>query len=174
MDSSAALTDYVTEKVTRVTEKYLKRAETAHVTFSVNKHRHIAEISIHAAHFDITAHESTEEMYSSIDLALDKIERQLRKHNKKLNHHKGRTSASASAATVHVDVISSDLEEENETPRVIETDNIPAKPLSLEDAVLQLEINHSDFLVFRDAATERINVIYKRRDGNYGLIDPNR
>jgi len=75
-----------------------------------------------------------------------------------------------------VEVIEADDGEDIDTqvePRVIESDRIPAKPLSVDDAILQLELSHAEFLVFLNSATESVSVIYKRRDGNYGLITPN-
>jgi len=173
VDPSDALRDYAAEKVERVAQKYLRNALQAHVILSVVKRRHQAEINLHAAHFDISAHEATEDLYAAIDLAVDKVEAQLRKHKARLNHHKGRQPAAGEPTFVPVDVIDAEDFEETRTPTVVETDNIPAKPLSVEDAILQLELNHAEFLVFRNSTTDSISVVYKRRDGNYGLITPN-
>lgn len=172
VDPSDALRDYATEKLTRVVGKYLKRPIEAHVILAVSKHNHTAEISIHASHFDMTVSESTGDLYSAIDLALDKVEAALRKRKDRLNRRKGRAPAAGEPEAVLFEVLEADEGEPAGPPRVIETDNIPAKPLSVEDAILQLEEKHAEFLVFRNSATESISVIYKRRDGNYGLITP--
>ena len=74
---------------------------------------------------------------------------------------------------VPVEVIEAEESSAGGAPTVIENDNIPAKPLTVEDAILQLELTHAEFLVFLNAATESVSVVYKRRDGNYGLITPN-
>ncbi|MFQ5352859.1 MAG: ribosome hibernation-promoting factor, HPF/YfiA family, partial [Candidatus Binatia bacterium] len=169
VDPTQALKEYAAEKVTRVTQKYLRRAVEAHVILSVNKRRHQAEINVHAPHFDISAHESTDDLYSAIDKALDKVEAQMRKHKERLNRHKGSPGA-APTDSIKVDVIDAEDFEESGVPRVVEADNIPAKPLSLEDAIVQLELMNSEFFVFRNSGTDVINVVYKRRDGNYGLI----
>lgn len=173
VDPSDALRDYATDKVSRIAGKYLKRAQEAHVILSVNKHRHSAEINIHASHFDISAHESTADLYSAIDMCLSKLETQLRKHNDRLNHHKGAAPPSGNNVALPVDVFAAEQLDESGTPTVIETDSMPTKPLSVEDAIFQLELTHYEFLVFRNSVTDAINVVYKRRDGNYGLIVPN-
>jgi putative sigma-54 modulation protein len=177
VEPTEALKEYATEKVARICSKYLRFPLEASVILSVSKQRHMAEINVHAKHFDISAHETTADLYSAIDLALDKLEAQLRKHKDRLNHHKGRTPASGATVdtrTVPVEVIDVEERDTDGLPRIIEKDNIPAKPLSIDDAILQLELSHAEFLVFWNSSTELISVVYKRRDGNYGLITPNR
>lgn len=173
VEPTDAIRDYAAEKVDRVSSKYLRQPLEAHIILSVVKRRHDAEINIHAAHFDISAHESTGDLYSSIDLAMDKVEAQLRKHKDRINHHKGRQPSAGEPRTLPVDIIEADDEGGPGAPTVVETDNFPAKPLSVEDAILQLDLKHAEFLVFLNSATEQVSVIYKRRDGNYGLITPN-
>jgi putative sigma-54 modulation protein len=169
VDPTDPLRHYATEKVTRVASKYLRNALDAHVILSVTKHQHQAEINIHASHFDISAQESTGDLYSAIDLAVDKVEAQLRRHKDRINDRKGRQSASTGAPG---EAPSGDEPEHTAAATVVETHEIPAKPLSVEDAILQLELKHADFLVFRDSTTEQVSVLYRRRDGNYGLITP--
>ena len=173
VDPDGALRDYATEKIRKVSGKYLRRAQEAHVVLSVNKRRHEAEINIRAAHFDISAHSCTGDLHSAVDAALGRVETQLRKHKDRINHHKGHQPANGEPTRVPVDVIVAEEPEGDGEPSVVENDNIPAQPLSVDDAILQLELSHADFLVFRNSANESISVIYKRRDGNYGLIAPN-
>jgi putative sigma-54 modulation protein len=169
VDPTDPLREYATEKVSRVASKYLRNALDAHVILSVTKYRHQAEINIHASHFDISAQESTGDLYSAIDLAVDKVEAQLRRHKDRINDRKGRQSASAE---IPGEASSGDEPEPTSAATVVESHEIPAKPLSVEDAILQLELKHADFLVFRDSTTEQVSVLYRRRDGNYGLITP--
>lgn len=173
MDASDSLRSYASEKVEKVADKYLKNAVEAHVILSAHKNRHIhgAEINIHASRFVISAHADLDDMYAAIDTAVDKVEAQLRKHKDRINASKRGTGSPEAATMIPVDVLSSHDEEGG--PRVIETASLPAKPLSVEDAVLQLDLHHSEFLVFRNASTNAISVVYRRRDGNYGLIVPN-
>jgi putative sigma-54 modulation protein len=174
IDPTSTLQDYATDKVSKIASKYLPKAGSAHVILSVVKQRHTAEINLHASHFDVSAHETTDDLYSALDGTLAKIERQLRKHKDRINHRKGRKPAAPDPTMVPVDVFGDDDFDDEGAPAIIDTDNIPAKPLSIEDAILQLELNHAEFLVFRNATkNESISVVYKRRDGNYGLITPN-
>jgi putative sigma-54 modulation protein len=172
MDASDALRAYAVEKVERVVSKYLKNAVEAHVILDQNRHRqhHLAEINIHASNFDISAHNENGDLYAAIDFAMDKVEAQVRKHKDRINDRKGRTSLHEIATMIPVDVVSG--HDDQGATKVIETETMQAKPLSVDDAVMQLELTHSEFLVFRNAATSAISVVYRRRDGHYGLIVP--
>lgn len=172
MDASDALRSYAAEKVERLASKYLKNAVEAHVILASNRHRqhNVAEVNIHASNFDISAHAENPDLYAGIDFAMDKVEAQLRKHKDRLNDRKGRASLAEIATMIPVEVVSS--HDEHGATKVIETETLQAKPLSVDDAVMQLELTHSEFLVFRNAATSSISVVYKRRDGHYGLIVP--
>jgi putative sigma-54 modulation protein len=174
MDASDALRDYAVEKVGRIVGKYLNNAVEAHVILdSNNRHRqhNNAEINIHASRFDISAHAENADLYAGIDFAVDKVEAQLRKHKDRINDRKGRASLSEIAATmIPVDVVAP--HDEKGTAHVIETETLQARPLSVDDAVAQLELTHSEFLVFRNSGNNSISVLYKRRDGRYGLIIP--
>jgi putative sigma-54 modulation protein len=173
MEASDALRDYAVEKIERVVTKYLKNATEAHVILDSTRHRQVfmAEINIHASNFDISAHCDNADLYAAIDFATDKVEAQLRKHKDRINDRKGRASLPAIAATmIPVDVVTG--HDEQGTTRVVETETLQAKPLSVDDAVMQLELSHSEFLVFRNSANSAISVVYRRRDGNYGLIIP--
>ncbi len=172
IESSDAVRDYATEKVAKVIGKYLRRPIEANIILSVVKREQRAEILVHASRFDITARESTGDLYSAIDLAVDKLESRLRKHKDRIYRRKGKQPASGKSTPVRVDVIEAEEPESSGEPRIVESDSIPAKPLSVEDAILQLELNHDEFLVFRNSQSEEISVLYKRRDGNYGLITP--
>ena len=173
MDASDALRDYAMEKVERIISKYLKQATEAHVILDSMRHRQInmAEVNIHASQLDISAHAENPDLYAAIDFAVDKVEAQVRKHKDRINDRKGRASLAEIASTaIPVDVVST--HDEQGATRVIETETLQAKPLSVDDAVMQLELTHSEFLVFRNAANSAISVVYRRRDGHYGLIVP--
>lgn len=172
MDASDPLRAHAIDKVERIVAKYLKNAVEAHVILAANRHRqhNMAEINIHAANFDISAHAENADLYAGIDMAVVKVEAQLRKHKDRINDRKGRASLGEIATTISVDVLSA--QDEQGTSRIVETESIQAKPLSVDDAVLQLELTHSEFLVFRNSASDAISVVYRRRDGQYGLIVP--
>ncbi len=171
VDSSEPIRSHAEEKVSRAISKYLKNATEAHVILSVVKQRHEAEINVHATNYDISAHETTGDLYSAIDRAVSKLEAQLRKHKDRINHRKGGEHLGGAPTMIPVEVYEIS-EGDDSMPTVVESDNIPAKPLSVEDAIVQLELSHQDFLVFRNAGNDAISVVYRRKDGNFGLIAP--
>lgn len=179
-----ALRRYAEEKVQRVA-KYLHRPIDAHVILSVVKRRHVAEIVLNADRTTLSAKEETGDLYSAIDAASDKLEQQVRKHTGKMKNHKvsattlrQRTAEVvplAPAATgpgLRMDVIRAESFSRRNGPEIIKTTRLPVKPMSVEEAVMQMDLMSNDFLVFRNAATESLSVVYRRKDGNYGLIEP--
>ncbi len=151
-------------------KKFLEGFTEANVVLSVEKFRHIAEVTIMANGTKIVGQEETNDMYSAIDLVADKLEKQVKRHREKikeknpLSHVKGRT--------VGINVLSFDNTQENNAPRIIKSERYLAKPMYLDEAVMQLDVLPNEFLVFTNAESEAINVLYKRRDGDYGLIEP--
>lgn len=170
MEASEALRNHAVEKVERVVSKYLKNAVEAHVILDASKHRlhKLAEINIHASHFDISAHSENHDLYAGVDFAVAKVEAQLRRHKDRINDRKGRASLHE-LATLAVEVVPN---ADHGPSNVVETETLKAKPLSVDDAVLQLELTHSEFLVFKNSDSGAISVVYKRRDGHYGVIVP--
>ncbi len=171
MESSEALKSYVEEKLERV-QKYIDEPIVAQVFLTVEKIRHMAEITITAKGITIKASEETNDMYAAIDSVLDKIERQLRRYKEKIKEHKPAVETEERKVKKSV-VEAVSLGVKNE-PVIIKSKTFSIKPMSVEEAVMQMDLLHKDFLVFTDASTEYINVIYRRKDGNYGLIEPQR
>lgn len=167
IDPSDHLKSYVTGKLDRL-DKLLDNPAEAQVVLSVEKIRHIAEIRLTGDRLNIVCREKSNDMYSSIDLALDKLEKQLKKQKAKIKKHRHggrgeertRTGAAMTAA-----------EEEGPAPKVI-VQNIEYKPMDVEEATMQMELVSDSFLVFRNARTNQINVLYRRNDGDLGLIQP--
>ena len=160
VEPSDGLRHHAEEKVQRI-HKYLRRPIEAHVTLSVIKHRHIAEVQVTANHLNITATEETDDLYSAIDLAMAKIERQVQRHVAKYKDHKGSGPAVVTAAR-----------EPRRAGGILRTQRVAVKPMSVDEALMQLKLLKNDFLLFKNAANETLNVIYRRKDGNYGLIEP--
>jgi len=187
IEATDALRRHAESKVQRIA-KYLHRPIDAHVILSVVKRRHVAEIVLNADRTTLNAKEETSDLYSAIDAATDKLEQRARKHTEKTmkNHHKvpageGRRRASASplpapaAANtpgLRVNVIRADTFTRRNGPEIIKSTRLPVKPMSVEEAVMQMDLMSNEFLVFRNAATEALSVVYRRKDGNYGLIEP--
>jgi len=110
-------------------------------------------------------------MYASVDAVSDKIERQLRRFKERIKAHK--PSSDTRERQVQKSIVEAQsIEESTAAPVVIKTKSFSMKPMSVEEAVMQMELLHKDFLVYTEASTENINVVYRRKDGNYGLIAP--
>jgi len=167
-----AINDYVTKKINSLHLDYPKIIE-AHVILEVAKYRHSAEvILICSNHITIEAREETDDMYAAIDQVCDKVARQMRKYKTRLmRKHRPRKDV-----VEHLDehVLHPEPVEEDEHPehRVIRTERYQVKPMFVDEAVLQLEMSHRQFLVFRNARSSHMNVLYRRRTGEFGLIEP--
>jgi putative sigma-54 modulation protein len=171
METSEALKSYVEEKLERV-QKYIDEPVVAQVFLMVEKIRHIAEMTITAKGITIKASEETNDMYAAVDAVLDKIERQLRRYKEKIKEHK--PSSEVEDRRVKKSIVEAESLGQRQEPVIIKSKTFSIKPMSVEEAVMQMDLLHKDFLVFTDASTEDINVIYRRKDGNYGLIEPQR
>jgi putative sigma-54 modulation protein len=141
-----------------------------HLTIAVERHqRHMAEIHVKTRHDLHHGHEVTTDMYTSIAAVIDKLETQLLRSKGKTESRKRRGN--------HVGVVaSSALEAEavigDNIPRIVRSHEVAAKPLSVDDAAIEVDGSNAGFLVFRNADTQRLNVVYKRKDGNIGWIEP--
>lgn len=164
MEVTDALKTYATEKVGKL-EKYLPAGADAVVILGVEKFRHRAEVQIKVNGILIQAHEETEEMYQSIDKVMDKLGRQVKKYKEKLKGHKVRAGEERPSSP------EAGFETEN-IPEIIKTKRFDMKPMTAEEAVMQMELLDKDFFVFSNVSTGAVNVIYKRKDGNVGLIEP--
>ena len=166
--STDALRQYAEEKIARL-DRYLHRPMEAHVILEVLKKTQRAEISLIANGKALFGEHETSDLYSAIDLALDKVERQVKKLAARRKPGKSRSSNSESVRHL---VLAPERGEDGGPPTVKRTRRVPAKPMAIEDAMLELERSKDEFFVFRNATTEGLSVLYRRRDGNYGLIEP--
>jgi putative sigma-54 modulation protein len=167
LDPSENLKSYVKEKLNRF-DKYLYNPAEANVVLSVEKFRHIAEINIIGDKLNINGKEETNDMYSAIDMTLDKLEKQIKKSKEKIRGHRGTKTRSKEE-----NVLPSVQGEEESQPNLT-IKNIEYKPMDIDEAVLQLELISDSFLVFTNARTDRVNVLYRRKNGDLGLIQPDR
>jgi putative sigma-54 modulation protein len=163
LEPSDALKLYVSEKLNRM-EKYFNGPTEANVVLSIEKFRHSAEILVTGDRLTINGKEETEEMYSAIDMVLDKLEVQIKKNKQKSREFrsKGKTGPAGADQTVDEDV---------DQPRV-RIKHIEYKPMDIDEAVMQMDLINNSFLVFTNARTDTVNVLYRQKDGNYGLIQP--
>lgn len=179
MDATDAIKEYAEDKIKKI-KRYFPDPIQTHVVLALERHLHRADISITLHNgLVLKGTEASDDMYSSIDLAAAKIEKQVRRYKDKIRSHKPQTGP---MLAFRRDVI-----EEEETaeetaapapeivpealPKVIRSDSFTAHPMSIEEAVMQLNLMNNAFLVFTNSNNQAINVIYRRNDGNYGLID---
>jgi putative sigma-54 modulation protein len=167
LEATDALKQYATERFQRL-EKYLPANSHATITLSVvKKVHHFAEALIKADGVLIQASEETAEMYSSLDLLYEKIYRRVRKYKERLTDHKHHAGsadlANAAAAAPHP---------EDRIPQIIKTKRFDLKPMTADEAVMQMELLDKPFFIFANARNGHVSVIYRRKDGNVGLIEP--
>ena len=161
IDVTQGLKDYSEKRLQRI-EKFFPESAYATVTFSVQKDNHIAEITIYHESMIFRAEISNDDMYAAIDKAIDVLERQIRKQKTRLEK-KLKTGA-------FVADIPSDIEEEAEF-NVVKVKKYENKPMKTEEAILQMNLLGHAFYIFNNADTNDKCVVYKRKDGNYGLIE---
>jgi len=187
MEPTEALKAYARERMDRV-RKYLPDPIACHVVLSTERHNHRIDVSFQLHNgLSIAGHETTENMYSSIDLCIAKIERQVRKYKGKLEGMRARPHNVVALPWSH-SIIDEAFQEvgggdgaaspaatdEGGSPEftVVKTEKFHAQPMSVADAIVQLNLLHEEFLVFRHDTDGRVAVVYKREDGSYGLIEP--
>lgn len=163
MESSDALKTYAEEKTQRLS-KYLVEPIEVHWVLSVEKIRHNADATIVANGISVKATEATQDMYSAIDMVMDKLEKQVRKHKEKIKDHKPHNSQGASIKYAGEEGASVRV------PRIVKKENQFLKPMSVEEAAMQLDLG-GDFLVFTDSSLSNVSVIYRLEDGDFGLIE---
>ena len=159
-----ALKNAVRKKLSKI-DKYFNPDVEAHVTLSVQKNRQRVEVTIPFGGVILRGEEENDDMYASIDLVLDKLEGQIRKQKTKLLKRNNSQS-------LRFQFIPDEKEIDHQEHKIVKTKKFAVKPMSSEEAVLQMELLGHSFFVYRDADQGDVNVVYKRRDGNYGLIEP--
>jgi len=166
MEPSAELKSYVEEKVYKV-KKYFNSPVEAHIVLKVEKFRHIADMALSIDGNKIKAVEQTGDMYSSIDQVMDKIEEQLRRLLSRKREYKSENIKGGDFLNGEIET--QDMLAESE-PRIIKIERVDIKPMDINEAAMQLGLSKKNFLVFTNSKSKDINVIYKRKDGNLGLI----
>ncbi len=167
-----AMKEYAIKKVEGLHLDYPRIIE-AQVVLDVQKYRHIVDVHLHCAnHITIEASAETTDMYASVDEVMGKIARRMRKYKTRImRQHRPRKGE---VQHIEEQVLSLDgFEEEPERePSVVQTEKYPVKPMFLDEAVLQLEMSSRQFVVFQNAKTDKVNIVYRRKDEGFGLIEP--
>jgi putative sigma-54 modulation protein len=153
------------ERRLKAIEKLLGYPVEADLILSVEKYRHKAEINVKIKGATLNTVEETHDMFSSVGLAFDHIEKRVKKEREKLQGRKRRRSREAGPLPIPLEI-------EEQPVRVIPSRDFSLKPMSVEEALLQLESRKKEVFVFRKFDSEKWAVLYRRKDGNYGLVEP--
>jgi len=167
IDVTPALRDYVEKRVGKVT-KYFDKVGEITVLLTVTKGRHIVEVTVPVQGVLLRGEEATMDMYTSIDLVIEKLERQIHKHKTKIEK---RFRAGSFKTEAIVPPVISNTEDDNDEYPVVKTKRFAVKPMDVQEAIMQMNLVNHDFFVFRDSESDETNVVYRRKDGNYGLIE---
>lgn len=165
IDVTAGMKSMLEKKMSRL-DKYFNPNVEVTATMSTQKGKNILEVTIPINGTILRAEEATEDMYASIDLAVDKLEGQLRKHKTKLE------KKMKDHSSIRINFSSVEDEPRADEPSVVKTKRFPIKPMSPDEATLQMDLLGHNFYVFLNSESDEVNVVYKRKDGNYGLIEP--
>ena len=160
-----ALKEIVQKKISKL-EKYFEVEVEAKATLSVQKNRQIIEVTIPFNGAILRSEESTDDMYKSIDLVEDKLERQIRKQKTRLSR---KNNGSLKFAAINDSKVESNEDDEGS---LVKVKKFGVKPMDSEEAILQMDLLGHNFFVYQDSESSKVNVVYKRKDGNYGLLEP--
>jgi putative sigma-54 modulation protein len=178
MEMTDALKSYIENGLNKI-EAHFDRVTDADVVLDVEKHRHIAEVNLHANGVRIHSKETSSDMYASVDAVMAKLEKQVRKYKERISRHKPRNAREirdynhAIISAAPLGELSEEAEEgEEHRHHVVLREKLAMKPMSVDEAVMQLELIDDTFLVFFNAETSRVNVLYTRDNDTFGLIEP--
>jgi len=167
MEPSTELRSYVEEKVYKV-KKYFDSPVEAHIVLKIEKFRHIADMTISIDGNKIKAVDESGDMYSSIDQAMDKIEEQLRRLMSRKKEYRLENIKGTDLLINGVETQEGQVES---VPTIIKSERVDIKPMDINEAAMQMDMSKRNFFVFSNSKSKSINIIYKRNDGNLGLIE---
>ncbi|MBE6063001.1 MAG: ribosome-associated translation inhibitor RaiA [Clostridium butyricum] len=164
IELTSALKEIVEKKVRKL-DKYFEGDISAKATLSVQKNRQTVEVTIPFNGVILRGEESTDDMYKSLDLVEDKLERQIRKQKTRLSRRNG-------GSVRFAEVKESAVKMDEDDGALVKVKKFGVKPMNSEEAILQMDLLGHNFFVYQDADSSKVNVVYKRKDGNYGLLEP--
>ncbi|MBN4054735.1 ribosome-associated translation inhibitor RaiA [Nitrospira defluvii] len=162
LEITPALKEYVENRAEKI-KKYTSKVTQVNFTLKVEKYRHLAEVLVKVKGFILQAEQETDEMYVSVDKAMNKIERQLKKHKEKLCDHRPHNGANIEELALMSKKSQSNIKKRKQ---------FAVEPMTLEEAELQMELLGKSFFVFGNNQNRNLNVLYRRNDGTLGLIEP--
>jgi putative sigma-54 modulation protein len=157
---------YAEERIQKL-KKYLDTPAETQIILSTEKFRNFTEINLSANGWNVNAKEEAKDMHLAVDGCIDKIEKQLKKQKEKTREHKPKTIRHSETKVAEGE------EEESITNKIVETRKIVLKPMSHDEAVMEMEGNKARFIIYRDSSSENVSLVYRLDDGNYALIETN-
>ncbi|MBE3589547.1 MAG: ribosome-associated translation inhibitor RaiA [Firmicutes bacterium] len=170
IEVTPALREYAEKKLSRL-GRYFEEPLHVQVSFEVERGRHIVEVTAPVAGYILRGEEATADMYASLDRVWDKLERQIHKYKTRLNRKARQDGVPRKAEPARAE---HEEAEAGEAPQIVRVKRFHLKPMHVDEAVLQMDLLGHDFYVFQNAETGVVNVLYRRREGGYGLIEPAR
>lgn len=166
-EMTLSLREHVEERLGRLT-KYSQPILEAHVILSVEKYRHKAEITLHGNGTNFAGNAEAEDMYAAVDDVCSKLERQVKRHKEKRNERKTRKTRAAQLRILD----SASVGQGDEEHDVMTSESVAIRTMSVDEAILEMESSKNAFVMFENAETDRMTVVYRRPDGHYGVIEP--
>jgi len=167
---SDSLKVYVENKLQKLS-KYFSSIKEAQVTQTIQRNWYVIEVQVEGDGVFLRAEDRSPDMYACVDAIVEKLEKQVKRFKGKLMLHPREGVGEAMAAEVAPEE-AAEAEEEEPLPGVVRTKRFAIKPMTPDEAAMQMELLNHDFFVFRNGETDQMNVLYRRKDGNYGLIEP--
>ena len=168
IEATPALVDYAEKKLSKL-EKHFDKNTDVQVLLSVIREEHITEVTMNLDGMILRGEESTGDMYASIDNVVDKLERQIKKYKTRMS----KTMRQRGVRVLTEKLANAEAEErQDDSPKLVRTKRFTLKPMTVEEAIMQMDLLGHNFFVFNDADSDAVSVVYRRNDGNYGLIEP--
>ncbi len=179
IEITAAIKEYVEKRLQKL-KKYFPYVVDVHVVLYTQKINQVAEVTILANRYTIHGEERSQDLYASIDMVIEKLDAQLKKYKERLVQKHQRQQRKEKELNLNISVYEReelersdiDLEENHAEPQIVHTQRMAIKPMSVDEAVMQMDLIDQDFLVFLNSSSEGMNILFRRKDGQYGLIVP--
>lgn len=171
LELTPALRQYAEKRMSKIERFFDDVPVSANAVISAERGRYIVEVTVSVNGILLRGEEATGDAFASVDLVLEKLEKQIEKFKTRITRRLRVARRAAERAEAPAPAVEPS-EEETERPRVVRVKRFAFKPMSVEEAILQMDLLGHDFFVFTNAETDRVSIVYRRRDGNYGLIEP--
>lgn len=170
MDASDPLKNHAVEKIEKI-KKFLDDASEIHVVLSVEKYLHKADINIQSHGMLMRGEEISSDMYNSIDRAVEKIEKQMSRYRNKIQKHRPSPATKMKVRLKYIETAEGAQSESELPAKIVESKELDARPMMLDEALMQMDLLHNDILVFVNAKTDHLNVLYRKKGNKFGLIE---